>query len=47
MEGLKHKNIVEYITNFRWKGEWYIVMEYCGKGDMEEYKKKVGKCGSI
>ena len=43
MKGLKHKNIVEYKTDFRHKGEWYIVLEYCGKGDMDNYKKKIGK----
>jgi len=40
---LNHKNIVQYIDDFRYKMEWYIVLEYCGKGDMEQFKKKVGK----
>jgi serine/threonine protein kinase len=47
MDGLRHKNIVEYYANFRFRGDWYIVLEYCGKGDMEQYKKKVGKDSSI
>lgn len=42
MKDLKHKNIVQYIQDFREKGDWYIVLEYCGKGDMEQFKKKVG-----
>lgn len=42
MKDLRHKNIVQYINDFRDKGEWYIVLEYCGKGDMEQFKKKVG-----
>lgn len=43
MKELNHKNIVQYIDDFRHKMEWYIVLEYCGKGDMEQFKKKVGK----
>lgn len=43
MKELRHKNIVQYKEDFREKGEWYIVLEYCGKGDMEQFKKKVGK----
>ena len=42
MKDLKHKNIVLYKTDFRENGDWYIVLEYCGKGDMEQFKKKVG-----
>jgi serine/threonine protein kinase len=42
MKELKHKNIVQYKEDFRDKGEWYIILEYCGKGDMEQFKKKVG-----
>jgi len=42
MKNLKHKNIVEYFTDFRHNGEWYIVLEYCGKGDLQNYKKTVG-----
>ena len=47
MKELKHKNIVQYYDDFREKGEWYIVLEYCGKGDMEQFKKKVGITLSI
>ena len=47
MKDLKHKNIVQYIQDFREKGEWYIVLEYCAKGDMENYKKKVGTNDAI
>lgn len=44
MKSLKHKNIVQYETDFRHtNGEWYIALEYCGKGDMENYKAKVGR----
>ena len=43
MKELSHKNIVQYIEDFREKGDWYIILEYCGKGDMEQFKKKVGK----
>ena len=42
MKELKHKNIVMYLEDFREKGEWFIILEYCGKGDMEQFKKKVG-----
>ena len=47
MKELNHKNIVQYYEDFREKGEWFIVLEYCGKGDMEQYKKKVGKFFTI
>jgi serine/threonine-protein kinase ULK/ATG1 len=43
MKELDHKNIVRYIDDFRDKGEWYIVLEYCGKGDLDHFKQKVGK----
>ena len=44
MKVLKHKNIVRWIDDFKdKKGVWYIVLEYCGKGDLQKYKEKVGK----
>lgn len=43
MKSLNHKNIVKFIDQFRQNGVWYIILEYCGKGDLEKYKQKVGK----
>ncbi len=43
MKSIKHKNIVQYKGDFRQKGEWYVAIEYCSRGDMETYKKNVGK----
>ena len=43
MKTLNHKNIVRFIDQFRHNGTWYIILEYCGKGDLEKYKQKVGK----
>jgi serine/threonine protein kinase len=34
---------VNYITDFKEKGKWFIVFEYCGKGDLEHYAKSQGK----
>lgn len=28
------KNVVNYVTEFNHNGKWYIVFEYCGKGDL-------------
>lgn len=42
MKTLNHKNIVRFIDQFRQGGIWYIVLEYCGKGDLDKYKQKVG-----
>jgi serine/threonine protein kinase len=44
MNKLNHPNIIKCYDQFRFQGNWYIVLEYCGKGDLEKYKKKVGKC---
>lgn len=43
MKELQHQNIVQYKTDFKVKEGWFIVLEYCGKGDMEHYKQKIGK----
>jgi serine/threonine protein kinase len=43
MKCLKHKNIVQWIDDFKDRGIWYIVLEYCGKGDLQKYKEKVGR----
>ena len=43
MKSLNHKNIVRFIDQFRQNGVWYIVLEFCGKGDLQQYKQKVGK----
>ncbi len=43
MKNLNHKNIVRFIDQFRHNGVWYIILEYCGKGDLDKYKQKVGK----
>jgi serine/threonine protein kinase len=43
MKTLHHKNIVRFIDQFRQNGVWYIVLEFCGKGDLQQYKQKVGK----
>lgn len=39
---INHKNLVKYVTDFKEKGKWYIVFEYCGKGDLKKFKKKQG-----
>lgn len=38
MKGLEHKNILRYVDDFRASGFWYIVLEYCAKGDLQKYK---------
>jgi serine/threonine protein kinase len=38
MKLLKHKNILRYIDDFRMNGVWYIILEYCAKGDLQKYK---------
>ena len=40
MKVLKHKNILRYIDDFRMSGSgtWYIILEYCAKGDLQKYK---------
>jgi serine/threonine protein kinase len=43
MKCLKHKNIVRWIDDFRSNGIWFIVLEYCGKGDLQKYKEKISK----
>lgn len=43
LKEIKHKNVVNYVTDFNEKGKWYIVFEYCGKGDLENYFKKQGR----
>lgn len=40
----KHvKNVVNYVTDFSERNKWYIVFEYCGRGDLEKYLKKQGR----
>ena len=39
---MAHKNIVGYVTDFKEKGKWYMVFEYCGKGDLRKFKEKQG-----
>lgn len=43
MKSLQHKNIVRWIDDFRSNGIWFIVLEYCGKGDLQKYKDKIAK----
>lgn len=43
LKRVPHKNIVGYVTDFKEKGKWYIVFEYCGKGDLRRFKEKQGK----
>ena len=40
---IKHNNIIKYEADFTYKNKWYIVLEYCGKGDLNSFKKKQGK----
>ena len=43
LKKLKHDFIVE-MTNFHWDSSYiYIIMEYCGAGDLSKYIKKHGK----
>ena len=42
LKRLKHKNIIHFETDFREKGKWYLVFEYCGKGDLETFRQKNG-----
>lgn len=35
--------MVNYITEFTEKNKWYIVFEYCGKGDLDNFLKKQGR----
>lgn len=34
MNKLNHPNIIKCFDQFRFQGNWYIVLEYCGKGDL-------------
>lgn len=43
MKLFNHKNIVKWVDDFRDKGIWYIVLEYCGNGDLQAYKSRTGK----
>jgi serine/threonine protein kinase len=43
MKTFDHKNIVRWIDDFRMNGIWYIVLEYCGKGDLQKLKEKIGR----
>lgn len=43
LKKVRHKNIVNYITDFKEKGKWYIVFEYCGKGDLRKFKQRQGR----
>jgi serine/threonine protein kinase len=47
MKAIPHKNILKYVTDFKEKGAWYIVTEYCGKGDLDSYCKKYGNLPEI
>lgn len=38
---------MRYITDFKEKGKWYIVFEYCGKGDLEKFQNKQGRLPEI
>ena len=42
LKRVKHKNIIHYETDFEEKRKWYIVFEYCGKGDLQHFKDKQG-----
>lgn len=42
LKRVRHKNIIHYETDFEEKRKWYIVFEYCGKGDLEHFKNKQG-----
>ena len=37
------RNVVNYIADFKEKNKWYIVFEYCGKGDLDNFLKKQGR----
>ena len=42
LKKVAHKNIVGYVTDFKEKGKWYIVFEYCEKGDMRKFLNQQG-----
>ena len=42
MEKLRHPNIVRLVTSVKTKGHIYIVMEYCGGGDLHRFINKRG-----
>ena len=38
-----HKHIVRYVDSFIAGGnKLYLIMEYCDKGDLQEYLKRIG-----
>ena len=44
MRQLTHQNIVQYEADFtHTNGDSYIVLEFCGKGNLEQYMERVGR----
>lgn len=40
-----HRNIVKYVDSFiagSGGNKLYLIMEYCDKGDLQEYLKRIG-----
>ena len=43
MQKVFHRHIVRYIDSFIAGGnKLYLIMEYCDKGDLQEYLKRIG-----
>ena len=42
MKKLKHRNVVRYIDSFVDRDYLYLVMEYCTRGDLQEYLNRMG-----
>ena len=42
LKGISHEYIVRYIDSFMKASKFYLVMEYCERGDLNEYLKRLG-----
>jgi mitosis inhibitor protein kinase SWE1 len=42
LKSISHPHIVKYIDSFNTGSKFYIIMEYCDKGDLSEYLLRTG-----
>lgn len=47
LQKIRHKNIVRYHDGFKVEGKMYLVMEYCDKGDLNQFLKRTGGKGGV
>lgn len=40
LKSINHPHIVKYIDSFQKESKFYIIMEYCEKGDLNDYLQR-------